>query len=62
MSDDVVFDSHTLKMMKRAYNDALAAHKDSFWFGGREYVTQYAKYLIEYLEPKFRSYKRLHGD
>jgi len=34
------------------YNRAVSEHVDSFMFDGREFLTQFAKYLIEYYEMK----------
>ena len=46
------FDRPRLERLKRAYNEALEAGKDTFWFDEREVLVTYAKYLIEYLETK----------
>jgi hypothetical protein len=37
---------------KKMYNQALKAEKTSFVFEGQEVLVAYAKYLIEYLDPK----------
>ena len=39
---------------KKAYQSALNKSHDSFFFEGNEFLTSYAKYLIEYLEPQFK--------
>lgn len=38
---------------KKAYSAALNQNYDSFFFENNEFLTSYAKYLIEYLEPQF---------
>lgn len=50
------FDRNKLKDLKRHYNKAVKANKESFIFNGDEYLTSYAKYVIEYLESKFKRY------
>jgi hypothetical protein len=35
---------------RKAYESAVKANKDSFTFDGNEFVTNYAKYLLEYLD------------
>ena len=39
---------------KKAYSVALNQQSDSFFFEGNEFLTSYAKYLIEYLEPQYK--------
>lgn len=39
-----------LAPLKRAYKAAVKANKYFFVFKGQEVITDYAKYLIEYLE------------
>lgn len=39
-----------LKDLKEAYNKAVEENKDSFKYEDVEFYTQYAKYLIEFLE------------
>lgn len=41
----------TFENFKRAYK--ANSEKESFIFEGNEFVTSYAKYLIEYLETQF---------
>ena len=38
--------------LKRKYEKAVKEGKETFIYKG-EFLTSYAKYLIEYLEPKF---------
>lgn len=43
--------THEMRERLRAhYNAARAAGKDTFMFDGNEYVTRYAKYLLEHLD------------
>jgi hypothetical protein len=39
---------------KRHYNNAARNQAVSFNFEGQEFLVSYAKYLIEFLEPKMR--------
>lgn len=43
------FETATFKDLQRAYSDAVAAGKDTFFIGSVEFYVGYAKYLIEYL-------------
>lgn len=49
----VTFDGDVLKRFKTAYDNAVAADSVDFVFEGNEFLTEYARYLIEYLEKKF---------
>ena len=48
----VSFNAQTLKRFKKAYE---ACTDETFEFEGNAYVKDYAKYVIEYLENKFRT-------
>ena len=52
---DIMFDRPMLNRLKKAYDRATSESKDMFTFEGNDYVTNYAKYLIEYLEEKFKN-------
>lgn len=39
---------------KEKYNLAVLENKDTFIFQGREVLTLYAKYLLEYLDSKLK--------
>lgn len=39
---------------KKEYEFTVKAEHVSFWFEHDEFLTAYAKYLIEYLEPQFK--------
>lgn len=47
------FNPKKLKQLKVRYNMALENKEESFRFERAEILTDYAKYLIEYLENKF---------
>jgi hypothetical protein len=39
--------------LKSDYSNAVKNNKEQFTFEGHELLTDYAKYMIEYLESKF---------
>lgn len=39
--------------LRKAYNKAVKEGKDQFKFKDADFVTGYAKYFLEYYEPKF---------
>ena len=43
------FNSGDKKELQIAFNDAVKNNHESFVFKGQEVLTQYAKYLLEYL-------------
>jgi len=49
MKNQVSFTLPKLKRLKEAYSAAVIHKKASFLFDGKEYLTEYAKHLIEYL-------------
>lgn len=48
------FDKETCSLFKKAYRDAESDGRYMFVFNNVEYLTQYAKYVLEYLENKFK--------
>jgi hypothetical protein len=48
--DKIEFTPAKLKLLKQEYEKAK--NKESFIFEGREILTSYAKYLIQYLESQ----------
>lgn len=52
------FDRQKLKELKNLYNKAVKGNKESFTYNGDEYLTSYAKYVIEYLETRFNETKK----
>jgi hypothetical protein len=51
---DVTFTASEVGKLRKAYEDAKEEGKEVFEFGGNEYVADYAKYLLEYLEGKVK--------
>lgn len=54
MSNTVTFTKKEFVGLKKAYELAVKQEAKSFTYDGNEYVTGYAKYLLEYLTPKFK--------
>ena len=50
---DIKFNEEKRDELRKAYEDALRNKKETFMFEGREMVTAYAKYLLEYLDLEF---------
>jgi len=48
----VTITAESLPKLKAAYQRAVDEGRDTFFFEGNEYVVGYAKYLIEYVEPR----------
>jgi len=51
-SSEVYFDLPMVKRLKTRYQQAIDNAEQDFIFENHEYVTGYAKYLLEYLESK----------
>jgi len=47
---DIEVNKQNLAEIKRLRDQAIENKKESFLFGGREVLVDYAKYLIEYME------------
>jgi len=43
-----------LASLKRSYNKAVKNNQDDFWWGGHHFMTDYVKYLIQFLEEEFK--------
>jgi hypothetical protein len=52
-SDTITVSEADLKTLKMDYRKALDSGAESFRFKGKEVLTSYAKYMIEYLEGEF---------
>lgn len=50
MADMINWNRPMLERFKAAYKEAVENDQIAFTFDGNEFVTGYAKYLIEYLE------------
>lgn len=59
MTEYINFTPDQYRAFKKRYNKAVKAKENSFMFEGREFVTAFAKYLLEYLEtnPKIKNIK-----
>lgn len=53
MSNTISFDRESYKNFKKEYNSAVENNQEMFVFEDYEYLTSYAKYVIEYLKTKF---------
>ncbi len=47
------FDSVRYKLFKKAYINACNENLESFIFDEQDFMTSYAKYVLEYLKPRF---------
>jgi hypothetical protein len=54
MSNTISVDKSTFLRLKKEYQNAVNTSKNTFMFDGNELLTDYAKYLIEYLTPMFK--------
>lgn len=52
MSKTLDFDIPTRERLREAYTQAVKRNADSFTFEGNVFVTDYAKYLLEFLDIK----------
>lgn len=50
MTDTIQFTENTYEAFKKAYKKAVEEGKHDFFFNGHQFLTSYAKYLIEYYE------------
>jgi len=48
----ITFDQETFKNLKQEYKKAVEKEQEIFIFQGHKLLTQYAKYIIEYLNSK----------
>jgi hypothetical protein len=46
----VEFNAARRELLRKAYNDAVESEQKVFTFDGNEYLTAYAKYMLEYLD------------
>jgi len=51
--ETVSFSKEKLNKFKGVYKTAVSGEMGSFWFDGNEYLTAYAKHMIEYLDNQF---------
>lgn len=50
MTSTIEFTPEMVKEFRKAYSLAIAEGHDMFVFAEKQFLTQYAKYLLEYLE------------
>jgi hypothetical protein len=53
MTNTVSFNVTTFRKLKKEYENAIQNNITIFTFEGNEYLTSYAKYMVEYLKTKF---------
>lgn len=53
----VSFSLKTFNLFKEELKKAVKENKEFFTFQNDEYLVSYAKYLVEYLQPKFDKMK-----
>lgn len=49
------FDQAKVKRLKKRYDKAVLDKEESFIFEDNEYLTTYAKYMLEYLDTLFKA-------
>jgi hypothetical protein len=54
MNEPIDFDRAKLVSLKRAYHRAKLEEKETFVFEGKDFLVDFAKYLIEYLEKQLK--------
>lgn len=50
---EIIWTPEMLERFIRSYRSAVADNLDTFTFDGNEFVREYAKYLIKYLDMTF---------
>jgi len=53
MTEHIEFDAAKVKRLRKEYDKAARNGDKSFTFEGNDYMTDYAKYMLQYLEEKF---------
>lgn len=51
--NSITIDKKYMQGLRKAYNKAVKEGKGQFKYNGNDFVTGYAKYFLEYYEPKF---------
>jgi hypothetical protein len=51
----ISFNHPTYQRFKKVYQSAVKNNIEIFVFDGHEFLTAYAKYVMEYLKPKFEN-------
>lgn len=55
--EKIEFTRPKMKRFQKAYDLAVKEGKETFTFDGHEWLTQYAKYVLEYLNDKINGTK-----
>jgi hypothetical protein len=58
MTDIVNFTPELRDRLRRAYDRACEANAEQFTFDGHDYLTAYAKHLLDYLDGMFGKARR----
>jgi hypothetical protein len=51
---EIIFTKESKNAFEKEYKKALENKQETFMYSNREFLTEYAKYLIEYLEMKIK--------
>jgi|TARA_Y100000310_G_scaffold51147_1_gene47185 hypothetical protein len=57
MSNKVTYTKESTALLKKRYNEAVENNEKVFIFEGNEYLVDYAKHMIKYLEGVFKNEK-----
>lgn len=49
-----MFDYDRCERLQEAYDEAVAADEDHFFFDGTDYDTQFTMYLLQYIKAEFK--------
>lgn len=58
MENRIEFDKETYLSLKKEYGKAVEEGRETFSLDGHVLLTSYAKYMIEYLSPRFEKAKK----
>jgi len=53
--ETITVNENDLKILKRKFKEACENNKEQFTFLGRDILKTYAKYLIQYLDSRFKN-------
>ena len=53
--NNIIFQMRDIPKFQKAYDKAREDKKEDFIFKGKPFVTDYAKYVLEYLKLKFNN-------
>jgi hypothetical protein len=48
----ITFTEESFVVFQQSYESAVKNHQSSFFFDGKEFLTDYAKYVIQYVQLK----------